>query len=190
MDIDIDFPPGFDPLSVLDATRASMVKDGKLSKHPAGVYLQNIPVDPITGLSAIPHKRAEELGYFKIDFLTLTALEHFESKDEIRALLKIPPDWSLLEDPDVVSKLFQIRGQFDLVHKVKPRSIQELADVIALIRPGKRFLVPAYLKDRNGVRKQLYTKPDNDRPYYKKSHAVAYALTIVLQLHLVKGGII
>lgn len=190
MDIDIDFPSTFDPLTVFDAVRASMVKNGKLSKHPVGIYFQNIPVDPLTGLSAIPYDAAEEQGYFKIDFLHLTVLDHFETKEEIRQLSKIPPDWSLLEDRDVVGKLFQVGRHYETISKVKPKSVQDLADVIALIRPGKRSLLPAYIKDKKAVRPHLYTKPEDGSMYYKKSHAVAYALTIVLQLHLIKGGIL
>jgi hypothetical protein len=190
MDIDIDFPTTFDPLELFEAVRASMVKNNKLAKHPVGVYFQNIPTDSITGLAAIPYDRAEELGYFKIDFLHLTLLDYFESKEQIRKLMKIPPDWSLLEDEQVVSKLFQIHKHHKTIQKVKPKSVQELADVIALIRPGKRYLLPVYLENKEATREELYAKPDDGSIYFKKPHAVAYALTIVLQLHLIKGGIL
>lgn len=191
MDVDIDFPTDFDPLEYFEtAVRASRVQNGELKKHNAGAYLQNIPKDKLTGLAAIPYKEAQELGYFKIDFLHLSLLDNFQSKDEIRILLKKEPNWTLLQSPDAVSKLFQIHKHFDLVSKVKPQSVQELADCIALIRPGKRYLLAAYLKDRDVVRTELYTKPDDGRAYFKKPHAIAYALTIVLQLHLIDGGII
>jgi len=64
MDVDIDLKTDFDPLDHFKtATRASMIKQGDLAKHPAGVYFQHIPVDVVTGLSAIPYEEAEELGY-------------------------------------------------------------------------------------------------------------------------------
>lgn len=190
MDIDIDFPTSFDPLTIFGGVRASMVKDGRLVKHPAGVYLQNIAVDPITRLSAIPYDKAEELGYFKIDFLHLHVLDNFSSKDEIRQLIKIPPDWSLLENKQVVETLFQISNHYNILKQVKPKTIQELADCIALIRPAKRHLLKEYTENKEEIRKSLYTRPDNDQYYFKKGHAISYALTIVLQLHLIKGGII
>jgi DNA polymerase III alpha subunit len=190
MDIDIDFPTDFDPLTIFDAVRASMVKEGKLVKHPVGIYFQNMPRDSVTGLAAIPYDRAQEVGYYKIDFLHLGVLDHFDDKEQIRKLIKVPPDWSLLQDEAIVAKLFQVGRQYQLLSRIKPQSIQELADVIALIRPGKRHLVAAYVKDKEAVRPELYTKPDNGKQYYKKSHAVAYALTIVLQLHLAKGGLL
>jgi len=192
MDVDIDFPTTFDPLDYFDeAIRASMVnKDAELIKHPAGVYFQSIPQDSLTKLAAIPYKTAEELGYFKFDFLHLSLLDYFESKDEIRELIKIEPDWMLLESAVHVQKLFQLSKHYDVVSMVKPKTVQELADCIALIRPGKRFLLNAYIKDRNAVRKELYRKDEEAQYYFKKSHAISYALTIVLQLHLIKGKVL
>lgn len=191
MDIDIDFPVNFDPLDYFnEAIRASMVKNNELVKHPAGVYFQPIPVDSVTNLAAIPYEQAEEIGYFKIDFLHLSTLDYFDNKQQIKTLLKKEPDWLLLQSPDVVSKLFQIHKHYNLLVEVKPSSVQELADIIAMIRPGKRALVPAYLKNREQTRPFLYRQGADDKSAFKRSHAIAYALTIVLQLHLVKAGII
>jgi len=189
MDIDIDFRTDFNPLDYFPtAVRASMVKDGELKKHPAGAYLQKIPQDKISGLAAIPYEQAEELGYFKIDFLHLSLLDPFESKKEIRALLKIEPDWSLLEDRDTVEKLFQISRHYDIMMMVKPKSIEELADCLALIRPGKKHLLNPYVTDRETIRKELYKKPEGTGKYYfKRSHAIAYSLSIVLQLHFINA---
>jgi DNA polymerase III alpha subunit len=191
MDIDLDLKTDFDPLEIFpEAVRASMIKNDDLVKHNVGVFFQSIPVDKMTGLAAIPYEQAEEVGYFKIDFLHLSLLDSFESKDEIRELLKHDPDWSLLMRPDVVGKLFQIHRQYDLVSKLAPKSVIELADCIALMRPGKRHLVDAYLKDKDLIRTELYKKPEDGKYYFKKGHAISYALNIVLQLHLIKGGVL
>lgn len=190
MDIDLDFKSDFDPLDIFDAIRASMVKDEELIKHNVGVYFQNMAIDPVTGFAAIPYEQAEEVGYFKIDFLHLSLLDVFGSKHEIRELLKREPDWSLLMRPDIVPKLFQISKQYELVSRLAPKSVIELADCIALMRPGKRHLVGAYLKEKTLIRQELYRKPDDGKYYFKKGHAISYALNIVLQLHLIKGGIL
>lgn len=191
MDVDIDIQTDFNPKEVLNAKIASMVQDGKLLKHQAGCYLQNIPLDPITGLSAIPYKEAERLGYMKFDFLHLPSiLDYFKSKKEIRHLINKEPDWSLLEHKSVVDKLFQLRNHFDIVNQIKPKSVQELADCVALIRPGKRNLLKAYRKNKENTRKVLYQEPIDGGYYYKKSHAVSYAFNIVLQLHLIKARIL
>jgi len=167
-----------------------MVKDNELIKHNVGIYFQNIATDPVTGFAAIPYEQAEEVGYFKIDFLHLSLLDVFESKHEIRELLKREPDWSLLMRPDIVPKLFQISKQYELVSRLAPKSVIELADCLALMRPSKVHLVDAYLKNKELIREELYRKPTTEGYYFKRCHALAYSLNIVLQLHLVKGGII
>lgn len=191
MDIDIDTQFSVNITDIFNtAIRASMVKDGVLSPHQVGVYFQNIPIDKITKLSAIPYKEAEALGYFKIDFLHLSALDPFVSKDDMRALTKLPPDWNLLQIPSVVKKLIHVGDYYDLLDKIKPKSVQELADVLAIIRPGKRHLLDVYIQDRDNVRKELYQKPQDGKYYFKRSHAISYAMVIVLQLHLIKAGIL
>lgn len=191
MDVDIDFPLSFDPLTVFpQAVRASMVKDGKITKHPAGIYLQSIPVDTWTNLAAIPYEEAEQLGYIKVDFLHLAILQYFTDKEQIHALVKISPDWSMLEKREIVEKLIHIHKHFDIVSKVKPKSVEDLADILALIRPGKRHLLQSYLKNKQKIRKVLYQKTEEDDYSFKKSHSVAYALTIVLNMHLIKGKIL
>jgi hypothetical protein len=65
-----------------------------------------------------------------------------------------------------------------------------LADVLALIRPGKKYLLEAYIKDRDIVRDELYKTPTKKNTvWFKRSHSVAYAHNIVLQLHLINVGI-
>jgi DNA polymerase III alpha subunit len=189
-DIDIDLPTTFNPLTYFEtAIQASMVKDGQLLKHPCGVYFQTIPVDTITGLAAIPYEESEKLGYFKIDFLHLSILDYFENKEQIRTLLKKDPDWTLLEREDVVVKLFQLHSHFKVISQIKPKSVQELADVIAIIRPKKRHLLNDYLKNKEKIRPQLYRQSTEDKSSFKRGHAISYALTIKLQLLLIGNGI-
>ncbi len=192
MDIDLDLKTNFDPLEYFpQAICASMVKNGTLRKHPAGVYLQTIPKDDISNSAAIPYKEAEKVGYFKIDFLHLSLLDIFESKAEIRGLIRKEPDWSMLEDQETVEKLFQIHRHFDIVFKIKPKSVNDLADCMSIIRPAKRYLLEAYLQDKEKTRQLLYEIPaDPTKYYFKLSHAISYSLNIVLQLHLIKANII
>lgn len=191
MDIDLDFKPSFDPRTVFpQAVPASMVRDDDLAKHPCGHYFQDIAVDEVTGWSAIPYEEAEVMGFFKIDFLHLSTLDYFESKREIRALLKRPPNWSLLLDEHHVSKLFQISKHHTVISQVQPQSIQELADIVALIRPNKRHLLGDYKKNKLKIRPMLYRQGSDDKSSFKRSHAIAYAMTIVLQLHLIEAGVL
>ena len=188
-DIDIDFPAQSKPTLLFDWPRASIVKNGYLSPHPCGVYPQKIPIDSVSGLAAIPYEAAEKLGYFKVDFLSLHIYDHFSSREEIEELLKIEPDWNLLLVPAEQKKLFQLSNHGDVLNAVKPRSVEELADVLALIRPGKKQLIKLYNAQRDICRRTLYAK-DEQGYSFKRSHAVAYSLVIVLQLHLISTGVL
>lgn len=190
-DIDIDMPSMFNAASFFGSyvTKASMIKDEKLQSHPCGVYFQEIPKDPLTHISAIPYEAAEQLGYFKVDFLHLNVYNHFESKDEIKALLKTEPDWNLLNSPSIVSRLFQLSKHYDIIKKIQPRSIMEIADTLALIRPGKAYVLNLYLKDKEKGRKELYKLDQNGNYSFKKAHAISYAMVVILQLHLLSAGI-
>lgn len=188
MDIDIDFCSTFDPNSLFkQAVPASMVRGDELVKHPCGHYFQSMPVDPVTGLAAIPYEEAECMGFFKIDFLHLHPLNYFKSKEEIRELIKKDPNWDLLLDEQHVQKLFQLSKHHEMLQLIRPKNVQELADCIALIRPGRKHLLQQYLKNRERTRVDLYARP-LPRGCYKKAHAISYALTIVLQLHLIEMG--
>jgi DNA polymerase III alpha subunit len=189
MDIDIDTPTSFDPLKLFPTvTRASQVNNEKITKHPAGVYFQQIPHDPLTGLSAIPYDRAEKYDYFKVDFLHLSLLDYFENKQQLRALMKKQPNWTMLQDDHVIPRLFQLRNSATLLKYVKPSCVEELADCIALIRPAKIHLQDQYIIDKQRARQELYKMP-LPTGCFKRAHAIAYAFNVVVQLHLIENGI-
>ena len=188
MDIDIDIRPSTDIDSIIPCTRASMVRNGDLVRHQVGVYLQDMPRDPITGLAAIPYDVAMEFGYFKFDFLNLHILSHYGSKEQIRQAVRTEPNWLLLRDPEVVGQLFHLSKHYDVVDLVRPTSIAELADCLALIRPTKRHLLHKYVIDREETRVALY-QTEEGQYMFKRSHATAYAMVIVLQLHALGQGV-
>ena len=189
MDIDIDIKPDTDVQKLFPtAIRSSMIEKDKIKPHNVGWHFQKVPVDKVTGLCAIPYDFSEDFNYFKIDMLHLKLLEYFENKDQMRKLLRIQPDWKLLKREDVVSKLFHLSKHHETVSEIAPTSIEELADVLALIRPNKRSLIPKYKKDKKATRVELYMKKDPSD--LRKSHVIPYAMLIVLHLHLIKGGIL
>jgi DNA polymerase III alpha subunit len=181
-DIDIDF---FNRSSVLDVIQhiPAALEDGK--KHNTGVYCQEIPVNPLTGVASIDYKTAEDRGYFKIDFLNVSAYEGIKDEEHIKQLLKVEPLWDLVYEKEVCDQLFHINGYHNLVKELKPTSIEELAIVLALIRPGKKHLIPVCIeKGFEAIDKEVWVKTE-DAYYFKKSHAVGYAHLIVLQLNLI-----
>lgn len=187
MDVDLDMKPDFDVREYFDVVRASKVDKGILKKHPVGVYFQNMATDDMTGFASIPYKEAEDLGYLKVDFLSLHLLSYFQTNHQVRVLAATEPNWDMLENSSLVENMFHIGKHFKLINRVKPRCIEEMADCLALLRPAKRYLLDSYIINKDVARKSLYTKSAGY--YFKKSHAIAYATTIVLQMHLINHGI-
>lgn len=180
MDIDIDLPTSFKP-TMFNAVKAS-IHGKEITQHPCGLYFYNIPIDPITKLSAIPHEYASLFGFNKIDLLHLSLLDDLKTRNEVKELINKEPNWELLLDENIVKQLFQLSNHYELLMKIKPTNIEELADVIALSKPAKMYLVDTYIKNKKIARELLYVKTD-DKFYIKKSHAIAYAMNIVLQLN-------
>lgn len=151
----------------------------RILPHPSGINLDDIPVDLETGLAAIEHKEAAALGFNVVDILTNTSYDRFSSKRDVLNMIEQEPNWRLLESREFVSKLPHIGNHFDVVSLVQPRSIDDLADILALIRPGKRNLLESYTKNKHSVRLQLYRRSANGQAYFKKAHSYSYALMIV-----------
>lgn len=189
MDIDIDVSDNKRVRELFpDAVRASIIEQDELKAHIVGMYFQHMPRDVITGYAAIPYNIAEDFGYNKLDILNLSILENFSNKSQIRVLLKSEPDWSLLEKPEIVEKLFHLSKHHDTLVQIKPKTVEELADTLALIRPNKKNLIAKYIKNKVLTRHELYVKTEASD--LRKSHAIPYALLIVLQLHLIKADIL
>ena len=92
------------------------------------------------------------------------------------------PLWELLQQTDFADLLFHVNGHSDILQKTKPESIEQLAAVLAMIRPAKRHLVG---NDWSHILDNVWTKPDNNEYYFKKSHATAYAIAVVVQMNLI-----
>ena len=178
-DIDIDFADRNQALAVLKHVDARI---DTYKKHNTGVYCTAIPYDPITGITTIDYKQAEDRGYFKIDFLNVSVYDGVKSKTHLTELLETEPLWDLLEQDDFTNLLFHINGYGYLMRQMKPTNIEELAMCLALIRPAKRHLIGQNWTD---IAMTIWVKPENDEYYFKKAHAIAYAHVIVVQMNLI-----
>lgn len=185
-DIDIDFADRDAALADIMHVPASIIKDGELRKHNVGVYLQNIPQDPITGFASIEYKEAEARGYFKLDFLNLQVYKGVRDEEHLLQLMQQEPLWEMLDEPEIVEQLFHLNGHFDVVSQMQPRSLEQLAMVLAMIRPAKRHLVGS---DWSHVEANIWTAVDNDAFAFKKSHSISYAMVIVVQMNLLLEGV-
>jgi len=181
-DIDIDFADRTKALNHFKHVTAAIEDNGTFKKHNTGVYCTSVPYNPLTGLSTIDYKQAEDRGYFKIDFLNVGVYEGVKNKEHLKKLLETEPLWDLLLEDEFTQNLFHVNGHGSILRQSKPKSIEQLAAVLAMIRPAKRYLIG---KDWTTVMMEVWTKPENDEYYFKKAHAVAYAAAIVIQMNLI-----
>jgi hypothetical protein len=185
-DIDIDVADRKLALGVFPHIVASIDRDGTLEKHNTGVYFQAIPHDVRSNISSIDHKEAEKQGYFKIDFLNVSLYEKITDEGQLKELVESEPPWEMLKDREFVEKLFHIGKHYDLVFKLKPKSIEQLAAVLAIIRPAKRYLENA---SWDKIMKEVWIPPKKDEYYFKKAHSFAYAMAVVVQMNMLKNEI-
>ena len=184
-DIDIDFPDRKKALDVIQHIPASIESNGTFKKHNTGVYCHSIPYNPLTDTASIEYKEAEDRGYFKIDFLNVNAYAGVRDEEHLVQLLNTEPLWDLIGEKEVCDQLFHINGYNNLVAALKPVSIVELAMVLAMIRPGKKHLLPICKeKGFDAINDEIWTKTE-DTYFFKKAHAISYASVIVVQLNLI-----
>ena len=177
-DIDIDFGNRDVILSQLKH-RVAKLPTGK--KHNTGVYATEIPHNPIDNLSTIEHKEADERGYFKLDFLNVSIYKDVRDEAHLTELMEREPLWELLEHEDFSENVFHLSGHSSLLKQLKPQSVEQLAATLAIIRPAKRHLST---NSWETIMKEVWTKPTDGAYYFKKAHAVSYAMACVVHMNL------
>lgn len=182
MDVDLDFQDRDQALNVLKHIKASRIDDQKLVPHNTGIYLQSIPYDPITNLASIDYKTAEQRGYFKLDFLNVNVYKGVRDEEHLKHLMEITPLWDLLEQDDFSNLLFHINGHGNILRTMKPDTVEKLAAVLAMIRPAKRHLIG---KPWDEVFAEIWIRPETGEYFFKKSHGIAYAMAIIVQMNLI-----
>ena len=181
-DIDIDFTDRDSALKLFRHIGASRIDGDRLVKHNTGVYLHEVPVKADVNLCAIPYDQAEDEGYFKLDFLNVSIYKGVRNEEHLIQLMETEPLWDLLLQDEFADLLFHLNGHGAILRKTCPTSVEELAAVLAMIRPAKRNLIG---KSWPEIMKEVWTKPETDEYYFKKSHATAYAMAIVVQMNLI-----
>lgn len=177
-DIDIDFANRDVVLSKLTHRVAKL--DSK-KKHNTGVYVTEIPHNPVDNLSTIDYKTAEERGYFKLDFLNVSIYKDIRDEQHLTELMNKEPLWDLLLHDDFNNNVFHLNSHGDVLRTLQPKSIEQLAAVLAIIRPAKRHLLN---ESWETILQEVWTKPKDGSYYFKKAHAVSYAVVCVVHMNL------
>jgi DNA polymerase III alpha subunit len=189
MDIDIDFGDREIALSVIKYVNAMRLNEqNKSVKHATGIYLQEIPKDIINNISTIPFKEAENHGWMKLDFLNVGFYKQIKDRNHLKQLINKEPDWTLLQNKELLEYIFHLNGHYKIVSKLKPSNIDQLAATLAIIRPAKAHLLN---KDWDTILKNVWLPtPSPDGAYaFKKSHSYSYATVIIAQLNLMEEAL-
>jgi hypothetical protein len=182
-DIDIDLADREQLLKLIKATPARQLHQGQVRRHNSGVYVTDIPVDPVNACAAIDYETAEQLGYFKIDLLNMTVYQLIQSPEHYKQVLEQDPPWSRLwTDPEWSAQLAHIGNYTELLRSMRPDSIPRMAAFISIIRPGKAHL-------QNQPWDQVFRSVwdgDSSRGFvFKQSHAISYAALVALHMNLI-----
>lgn len=181
-DIDIDMPDRTALLRLIQHVPARQEINGQVRRHNSGVYVTDIPQDPVNGCAAIEYSAAEKRGYFKIDLLNMNVYSLVQSPEHYEAVLSQTPPWSRLwTDRPWASQLVHVGNYTDLLAQMKPDSIPRMAAFISIIRPGKAHL---QRKPWAEVFASVWDGDDSQGYTFKKSHAVSYAALVALHMNL------
>jgi hypothetical protein len=182
-DIDLDFADRNCILSLIQHTPARQLYQGQVRRHNSGVYVTDIPYDPVNQCAAIDYESAEARGYFKIDFLNMSVYQLIQSPEHYEQMLAATPPWHRLwQDRAWSSQLVHVGNYTDLLKSMKPDSIPRMAAFISIIRPGKAHLQnqpwdQVFESVWDGNASQGYT--------FKHSHALSYAVLVALHMNLI-----
>ena len=178
-DIDIDFA---DRTSILNKIDHIVARLDNNKKHNTGVYVTEAPHNPVDNICTINHKDADDRGYFKLDFLNVSIYKSVKDEQHLTELMERIPIWQLLEHKDFSDQVFHLNGHSELLQQLKPTSVQQLAATLAIIRPAKRYLAN---ESWERIMDEVWLKPTNGDYFFKKAHAFAYAMSVIVHMNLI-----
>ena len=181
-DIDLDFADRESVLKLIPHTSARQLHQGQVRRHNSGVYVTDIPYDPVNQCAAIDYELAEQRGYFKIDFLNMSVYNLVRNPEHYAEMQAQEPHWNRLwTDTAWASQLVHIGNYTGLLATMRPDSIPRMAAFISIIRPGK-----AHLQNRPWaeVFESVWNGDDSRGYTFKKAHAVSYAALVALHMNL------
>jgi hypothetical protein len=186
-DIDLDLADRDQLLKLIKSTPARQLHQGQVRKHNSGVYVTDIPYDPVHSCSAIDYETAEQRGYFKIDLLNMTVYQLIQDPEHYQQMLDQEPDWSRLHTDSAWAKqLVHVGNYTELLQTMKPDSIPRMAAFISIIRPGK-----AHLQNRPWaeVFESVWDGDDSRGFVFKHAHAIGYAALVALHMNLLSQDV-
>ena len=184
-DIDIDLADRDILLKLIQHTPSRQDNDGQSRSHNSGVYVTDIPRDPILGCATVDYREAEQRGYFKIDLLNMSVYKLIQNPEHYEQMLSQNPPWQRLwTDTEWAKQLVHVGNYTELLAEMKPDSIARMAAFISIIRPGKAHL---QRKPWAEVFESVWNGDDSRGYTFKKAHAVSYASLVALHMNLINS---
>ena len=181
-DIDIDFANREQILSIINHIPARQIVQGQVRRHNSGIYVTDIPRDPVNNCAAIDYEQADQRGYFKIDFLNMGVYQLIKDLKHYKEMLDADPPWARLwQDTAWAGQLVHVGNYTELLKSMRPDSIPRMAAFISIIRPGKAHLQNKTWSD---VFDSVWDGDDSRGYTFKKSHALSYAALVALHINL------
>jgi hypothetical protein len=103
--------------------------------------------------------------------------------------MQTPPDWSRFNtDSAFFEQLIHVNNHWNVLKKMPEPvdSVPRLAMLLAIIRPAKRHLIGRAWQE---VGEDVWVRPEDDTYYFKKSHAVAYAHLVIVNMNLLRSDL-
>lgn len=186
-DIDIDFADRSKILALIDHIPASIIDTaGKITPHNTGIYVTEIPIDPMLKRASLDYQQAEQRGYIKLDFLNVNVYTSVNDEQHLIRLMNTEPDWGKLYDKEFCQQLVHIGNHYNSLIKFSEpvNSVARLAMFLAVIRPAKRHLIG---KTWQEVAKTIWDPEPGGGYAFKKSHSVSYSHLVVVHMNLLNG---
>ena len=181
-DIDIDFADREQILKLIQHTPARQIVQGQVRRHNSGIYVTDIPRDPVNNCATIDYEQADQRGYFKIDFLNMGVYQLVKDLKHYKEMLDADPHWARLwQDTAWAGQLVHVGNYTELLKSMRPDSIPRMAAFISIIRPGKAHLQNKTWTD---VFESVWDGDDSKGFVFKHSHAISYAALVSLHMNL------
>jgi hypothetical protein len=182
-DIDIDVANRDFLLDKIKHIPAVIKRDDQYVKHNTGIYVTEIPTNPILSTASIDYREAEDRGYVKLDILNNSIYGLVKDRSHLLELLSVEPNYKKLSQRDFFEQIVHIGNHYNLYNSLAEpiSSIEEMAMFLALIRPAKRHLVGKSWKE---ISKTVWEKNSDGVYGFKKSHSLAYAHLVIVHMNL------
>jgi hypothetical protein len=182
-DVDIDVGDRDGVLELLKYTPAAMRNVTPIRRHNTGIYITDIPLDPVNNIAALDYVEAEKRGYVKLDLLNVWIYKLIKDENHLVSLMR-EPQWRLLRDQEYFEKIIHIGNHYETLLKMPEHldSIPRMAMFLSIMRPGKRHLIGKTWRE---IAETVWMKEEGGYSF-KKSHAIAYAQMVVVHMNLLE----